>query len=199
MRGPLRRSATGCSPAGLGALCRLVDGIDAAPPRGARGDQGRRALHQDHGERRRRLARPTRSTSLGFSRRARSRRWSRRRPMPAPTSPPISTPTRRSRRAVDCGVRSLEHCNLIRRETARRAAKAKGAVAVPTLVDLRGAGHAKAPRLGLGRRVSVAQDRERCAAPASSCWQSCARPASPMAYRQRPPRRDAPPPVGWSS
>jgi imidazolonepropionase-like amidohydrolase len=36
-------------------------------------------------------------------------------------------------RAVDCGVRSLEHCNLIRPETARRAAAA-GAVAVPTLM-----------------------------------------------------------------
>jgi imidazolonepropionase-like amidohydrolase len=36
-------------------------------------------------------------------------------------------------RAVDCGVHSLEHCNLISPETARRAAAA-GAVAVPTLV-----------------------------------------------------------------
>lgn len=36
-------------------------------------------------------------------------------------------------RAVDCGVHSLEHCNLIGPETARRAAVA-GAVAVPTLV-----------------------------------------------------------------
>jgi imidazolonepropionase-like amidohydrolase len=36
-------------------------------------------------------------------------------------------------RAVDCGVHSLEHCNLIQPETARRAAAA-GAVAVPTLV-----------------------------------------------------------------
>jgi imidazolonepropionase-like amidohydrolase len=37
------------------------------------------------------------------------------------------------RRAVECGVHSLEHCNLIRSETARFAA-AQGAVAVPTLV-----------------------------------------------------------------
>ena len=37
------------------------------------------------------------------------------------------------RRAVDCGVHSLEHCNLIGTETARFAADA-GAVAVPTLV-----------------------------------------------------------------
>ena len=36
-------------------------------------------------------------------------------------------------RAVECGVHSLEHCNLIKPETARRAAAA-GAVAVPTLV-----------------------------------------------------------------
>jgi imidazolonepropionase-like amidohydrolase len=36
-------------------------------------------------------------------------------------------------RAVDCGVHSLEHCNLIGPETARRAVAA-GAVAVPTLV-----------------------------------------------------------------
>jgi imidazolonepropionase-like amidohydrolase len=37
------------------------------------------------------------------------------------------------RRAVECGVHSLEHCNLIGAETAKLAAKA-GAVAVPTLV-----------------------------------------------------------------
>ncbi len=37
------------------------------------------------------------------------------------------------RRAVECGVHSLEHCNLIKPETAKLAAKA-GAVAVPTLV-----------------------------------------------------------------
>ncbi len=37
------------------------------------------------------------------------------------------------RRAVDCGVHSLEHCNLIRGETAALAA-AQGAVAVPTQV-----------------------------------------------------------------
>jgi imidazolonepropionase-like amidohydrolase len=36
-------------------------------------------------------------------------------------------------RAVECGVHSLEHCNLITAETARRAAAA-GAIAVPTLV-----------------------------------------------------------------
>ncbi len=37
------------------------------------------------------------------------------------------------RRAVDCGVRSLEHCNLIRPETARMAA-GRGCIACPTLV-----------------------------------------------------------------
>jgi len=37
------------------------------------------------------------------------------------------------RRCVECGVHSLEHCNLIQLETARLAARA-GAVAVPTLV-----------------------------------------------------------------
>ena len=37
------------------------------------------------------------------------------------------------RRAVECGVHSLEHCNLITSETARLAAAA-GAVAVPTLI-----------------------------------------------------------------
>ncbi len=36
-------------------------------------------------------------------------------------------------RAVECGVHSLEHCNLIEADTAKKAAKA-GAVAVPTLV-----------------------------------------------------------------
>ncbi|GGF54976.1 amidohydrolase [Azorhizobium oxalatiphilum] len=37
------------------------------------------------------------------------------------------------RRAVECGVHSLEHCNLIKSETAKFAAS-KGAIAVPTLV-----------------------------------------------------------------
>ncbi|MCQ4160088.1 amidohydrolase family protein [Roseomonas sp. GC11] len=37
------------------------------------------------------------------------------------------------RRAVECGVHSLEHCNLIQSETARFAA-GQGAIAVPTLV-----------------------------------------------------------------
>lgn len=37
------------------------------------------------------------------------------------------------RRAVECGVHSLEHCNLIQSETAKFAAE-QGAVAVPTLV-----------------------------------------------------------------
>ena len=37
------------------------------------------------------------------------------------------------RRAVECGIRSLEHCNLITAETARLAAKA-GCIACPTLI-----------------------------------------------------------------
>lgn len=37
------------------------------------------------------------------------------------------------RRAVECGVHSLEHCNLIRPETARLAAE-RGCIACPTLV-----------------------------------------------------------------
>ncbi|MCO5093170.1 amidohydrolase family protein [Bosea sp. (in: a-proteobacteria)] len=41
------------------------------------------------------------------------------------------------RRAVECGVKSLEHCNLIQAETARLAAKA-GAFACPTLVAYEG-------------------------------------------------------------
>jgi imidazolonepropionase-like amidohydrolase len=41
------------------------------------------------------------------------------------------------RRAVECGVHSLEHCNLIQPETAALAVKA-GAVAVPTLVAYEG-------------------------------------------------------------
>ncbi|MFC6711800.1 metal-dependent hydrolase family protein [Paracoccus cavernae] len=41
------------------------------------------------------------------------------------------------RRAVECGVKSLEHCNLITPETARLAAEA-GAIACPTLVAYEG-------------------------------------------------------------
>lgn len=41
------------------------------------------------------------------------------------------------RRAVDCGVHSLEHCNLIETETAELAAAA-GCIAVPTLVAYEG-------------------------------------------------------------
>jgi imidazolonepropionase-like amidohydrolase len=37
------------------------------------------------------------------------------------------------RRALECGVHSLEHCNLIQPETARLA-KQRGAIAVPTLI-----------------------------------------------------------------
>lgn len=41
------------------------------------------------------------------------------------------------RRAVECGIHSLEHCNLIRPETAALAAKA-GAIACPTLAAYEG-------------------------------------------------------------
>ena len=41
------------------------------------------------------------------------------------------------RRAVECGVHSLEHCNLIQAETAELAAK-QGAFAIPTLVAYEG-------------------------------------------------------------
>jgi imidazolonepropionase-like amidohydrolase len=51
-------------------------------------------------------------------------------------------------RAVDCGVRSLEHCNLIRPETARRAAE-RGCIAVPTLVAYEGLAR-DGEMLGLG-------------------------------------------------
>ncbi|TPG59086.1 amidohydrolase family protein [Roseomonas nepalensis] len=52
------------------------------------------------------------------------------------------------RRAVECGVHSLEHCNLIQAETAELAVKA-GAIACPTLVAYEGlAMEGKA--LGLG-------------------------------------------------
>jgi imidazolonepropionase-like amidohydrolase len=52
------------------------------------------------------------------------------------------------RRAVECGVHSLEHCNLIRRETAEMAVKA-GAVAIPTLVAYEGLA-LEGAALGLG-------------------------------------------------
>jgi imidazolonepropionase-like amidohydrolase len=52
------------------------------------------------------------------------------------------------RRAVECGVHSLEHCNLIRSETAEMAVKA-GAVAIPTLVAYEGLAMEGAA-LGLG-------------------------------------------------
>ena len=51
------------------------------------------------------------------------------------------------RRAVECGVHSLEHCNLIQAETAKLAAE-NGAVAVPTLVTYdKLAGRGRQPRL----------------------------------------------------
>ena len=58
---------------------------------------------------------------------------SRRRRTSAPTSPPIFYTDEAISRALDCGVHSLEHCNLITAETAARAARL-GAIAVPTLI-----------------------------------------------------------------
>ncbi|SHJ17909.1 Imidazolonepropionase [Roseomonas rosea] len=52
------------------------------------------------------------------------------------------------RRAVECGVHSLEHCNLIRPNTAEMAAKA-GAIACPTLVAYEGLA-LEGKALGLG-------------------------------------------------
>ncbi|WP_454856281.1 amidohydrolase family protein [Rhizobium binxianense] len=51
------------------------------------------------------------------------------------------------RRAIECGVHSLEHCNLIRPETARLAVE-HGCVAVPTLVTYEKLG-LEGPALGL--------------------------------------------------
>ncbi|TNC06700.1 amidohydrolase family protein [Methylobacterium terricola] len=52
------------------------------------------------------------------------------------------------RRAVECGVHSLEHCNLIQPETARLAA-ARGCIACPTLVAYEGLA-LEGAALGLG-------------------------------------------------
>ena len=57
------------------------------------------------------------------------------------------------RRAVECGVTSLEHCNLIEPETARMAAEA-GAIAVPTLVAYEGLA-LEGERFGLGPEASA--------------------------------------------
>ncbi|WP_342362189.1 amidohydrolase family protein [Terrarubrum flagellatum] len=51
------------------------------------------------------------------------------------------------RRAVECGVHSLEHCNLIQADTAKFAAE-KGAIACPTLVTYEYLG-VEGPQLGL--------------------------------------------------
>ena len=57
------------------------------------------------------------------------------------------------RRAVECGVHSLEHCNLIQPETARLAAKA-GAIAVPTLVAYEGLA-LEGERFGLSKEAAA--------------------------------------------
>jgi imidazolonepropionase-like amidohydrolase len=81
------------------------------------------------------------------------------------------------RRCVECGVHSLEHCNLIQPETARLAARA-GAVAVPTLVTY----EALAARAPPSASAPTRWPRSRpSAGPAWSRWRSCAR-RPPMAY-----------------
>ncbi|MCX5479932.1 amidohydrolase family protein [Kaistia geumhonensis] len=57
------------------------------------------------------------------------------------------------RRAVECGVHSLEHCNLIEPETARMAAEA-GCIAVPTLVAYEGLA-LEGERFGLSKEASA--------------------------------------------
>ncbi len=57
------------------------------------------------------------------------------------------------RRAVECGVRSLEHCNLIQPETAKIAAEA-GCIAVPTLVAYEGLA-LEGEKFGLGPEAAA--------------------------------------------
>ncbi|MCX5514700.1 peptidase M38 [Kaistia algarum] len=57
------------------------------------------------------------------------------------------------RRAVECGVHSLEHCNLIQSDTARLAAEA-GAIAVPTLVAYEGLA-LEGERFGLSKEAAA--------------------------------------------
>ncbi len=57
------------------------------------------------------------------------------------------------RRAVECGVRSLEHCNLIQPETAKMAAEA-GCIAVPTLVAYEGLA-LEGEKFGLGPEAAA--------------------------------------------
>ncbi|MCX5497795.1 amidohydrolase family protein [Kaistia dalseonensis] len=57
------------------------------------------------------------------------------------------------RRVVECGVLSLEHCNLIEPETARLAAEA-GAIAVPTLVAYEGLA-LEGERFGLSKEAAA--------------------------------------------
>lgn len=82
------------------------------------------------------------------------------------------------RRAVECGVHSLEHCNLITEETARFAAE-QGAVAVPTLVTydkLSSEGEA----LGIGPEAVSKVDNVRLAGMESIARMQAA--GLPMAY-----------------
>jgi imidazolonepropionase-like amidohydrolase len=82
------------------------------------------------------------------------------------------------RRAVECGVHSLEHCNLIRPETALYA-KEQGAVAVPTLVTYDKLS-AEGEALGIGEEALGKIDNVRLAGMESVAIMHAA--GLPMAY-----------------
>ncbi len=93
-------------------------------------------------------------------------------------------------RAVDCGVHSLEHCNLIRPETAKRAAEA-GCIAVPTLVAYEALA-LEGGALGLSPEIG-GEDRDGAAGRDGIAFDH-ARGGPADGLRQRPARRaDAPP------
>ncbi len=97
-------------------------------------------------------------------------------------------------RAVRCGVRSLEHCNLIEAATARAAAAA-GCIACPTLVTydaLAEEGRAR-PRAG-----KCCQDRD-SAAGGAALARNHARCRSADGLRYGSARGHAPPPVARNS
>ncbi len=94
------------------------------------------------------------------------------------------------RRAVECGVHSLEHCNLIKADTAKFAAE-QGAIAVPTLVTYdKLASEGAAMGFPAGSVAKI--DSVRLAGMESIAIMREA--GLPMASA-RPAGRDAPPPV----
>ena len=82
------------------------------------------------------------------------------------------------RRAVECGVHSLEHCNLITEATARFAAE-QGAVAVPTLVTYDKLS-SEGEELGIGAEAVAKVDDVRLAGMESLARMQAA--GLPMAY-----------------